>query len=415
MSLTPDFPAYLRDHQVGGRIIAPGPLIIEIAQACAAAEFGERPRAVKDFDILAPIVVGQEGARVHVALAAETFAVHVRTGEGDWTRCATGRFDEAAPAARPAIDLGALQKRLRGDVDLEAHHQALLGLGVTYGPSFRLVERAWRGKDEALAKIVISAHASAFAYPPALDAALHAIGLSSETPELRLFSGLETLWLAGEPPATFFAHATLNRSRGEAESRAEVRLYDEAGRQIGALNGVVLRRASAGAFDPLCYRVDSIPVGAAAASSTQLPSPADCASAAEAAFAALAETHHLWRHHDDLGAHLDRLTLLHVAEALRSLGFDDALGRHFEVAAEVGRLGVADRHVRTFRKIIDLLVGTGVCARDGDGQRPSSSGCPSRRPIPSMLRSSNASIRRAGSCASSAAAAVRWPKLCAIG
>jgi acyl transferase domain-containing protein/NADP-dependent 3-hydroxy acid dehydrogenase YdfG/acyl carrier protein len=364
--LTPDFPAYLRDHQVGGRFIAPGPLLIEIAQTCVAAEFGQRARAVKAFEIFAPIVVAEEGVSVHVALEDGGFILHARGVDGAWTRCAAGRFDEAPSGARPTVDLAALQKRLGGEVDLAAHHQALQALGIVFGPAFRLVECGWRGKDEALAKVAGGANASAFAWPPALDAALQAIGLSSETLELRLFSGLDGLWLSGELPATFFAHAILDRSGDEAELRADVRLYDEAGREIGALNGVTLRRESAGAFDPLCYRVDWVPVGAAASSSVQLPSPDDCVSAAEKGFAELAEAHDLWRHHDELGVQLDRLTLLHIAEALRSLGFDDTPGRRFDLEVEGARLGVASRHVRTFRKIVDLLVDNGICARDGD-------------------------------------------------
>lgn len=365
--LTPDFPAYLRDHKVGGRIIAPGPLIVEIAQACATAEAGARPRAVKDFEILAPVVIGEDGARVHMTLEAETFAVHVRAGEGEWTRCARGHFDRAKPAPGPKVDLGALQKRLGADVDLDAHYQALSGLGISFGPAFRLIDRAWRGKDEALARIVVGAHTSAFAYPPGLDAALQAIGLSPEILELRLFSGLKNIWLTGELAGTFFAHAILDKSLGESEWRADVRLYDDAGSQIGALNGVVLRRASAVAFDPLCYRVDWIPVGAAAASPGRLPSPDVCANVAEASFVALAEINDLWRHHDDLGAHLDRLTLLHIAEALRVLGFDDAPHRRFEVDVERVRLDIADRHARTFRRIVDLLVDAGMCVRADDG------------------------------------------------
>ena len=365
--LTPDFPAYLRDRQVGGRVIVPGPLLIEIAQACAAAEFGERPRALKAFEIFAPVVVDEEGVSIHVALEDGGFALHARGTDDVWRRCASGSFDEAPSHIRPVVDLSALRRRLGGEVDLLAHHQALQGLGLAFGPAFRLIGGGWRGEDEALASIDAGAHVSAFAYPPALDAALQAISLTSETLELRLFTRLDRLWLTGELPATFFAHATIDRSGGKAELRAELRLYDEAGREIGALNGVALRCPSAGAFDPLCYKVDWIPVGAAADKSVRLPSPADCAPAAETGFATLAETYDLWRHHDELGVQLDRLTLLHIAEALRSLGFDDTPGRRFEVAAEGIRLGVADRHVRTFRKMVELLADNGFFAREGDG------------------------------------------------
>jgi acyl transferase domain-containing protein len=361
--LTPEFPTYLGDHQVGGRIIAPGPLLIEIAQACATAEFGARPRAVKDFEIFAPVVIGEEGTSVHVTLEDGGCVLHTRGAEGGWTRCASVRFDAAPVAEGSTVDLAALQKRLGGQVDLAAHHQALQTLGVTFGPAFRIIERGWRGEDEALAKVVGGAHASAFAYPPALDAALQAIGLSAEALELRLFSGLENLWLSGDLPPTFFAHATLDRSNGDAELRAEVRLYDEGGREIGALEGVVLRRAGVAASD-LLYQVDWIAAGDASAA--RLPSPSDCTAAAETAFAALAETNDLWRHHDELGAQLDHLTLLHIAQALRSLGFDETLGRKFDIAAEGARLGVADRHLRTFAKMIELLADNGLCAREGD-------------------------------------------------
>lgn len=365
--LTPDFPAYLGDHQVGGRIIAPGTLLIEIAHACAAAEFGQRPRALKDFEILAPVMVGQEGATVHVALEADGFTLHSRTGDGKWTRCAVGRFDEVAPAAGPAIDLDGLQTRLPDHADIDAHHKTLVALGVSFGDSFRLLQRAWRDGDEVLVRIAAGSHVSAFAYPPALDAGLQAIGLTSAGPELRLFAGLDRGWLKGEPPAIIFAHAFLHRFDSDADMRADVRLYDEAGRQIGALEGVVLRQAGAEALDSLCYRVNWIPVGSASASAGRLAAPSDCLAAAEGAFCALAETHDLWRHHDELGVHLDRLTLLHSAEALHALGFDDSPGRNFGIEAESVRLGIAARHLRTFHKIMDLLIHDGVLARNGDG------------------------------------------------
>jgi acyl transferase domain-containing protein/acyl carrier protein len=366
VALAPDFPTYLHDHQVGGRIIAPGTLLIEIAHACAAAEFGERPRAVRDFEILAPVVVGQQGATVHVALVADGFTVHTRSGEGAWTRCAVGGFDEVAPAAGPTIDLDALQKRLREPVDLEAHHEALLAMGVSFGASFRLIERAWRRNDEVLARITAGSQRAAFAYPPALDAALQAIGLTAGGPELRLFAGLERAWLTGELPAIFFAHAVLRRSGGEAQMRADVRLYDEAGRSLGALEGVVLRQAANDALDSLCYRVDWIAVGQASVAAGKLAAPSDCLKAAEGAFSALAETHDLWRHHDELGVHLDRLTLLHSAEALRTLGFDDSPGRNFEIEAEAADLGIAARHLRTFHKIVGVLVDNGILVQSGE-------------------------------------------------
>jgi acyl transferase domain-containing protein/acyl carrier protein len=366
LALTPDFPAYLRDHQVGGRIIAPGTLIIEIAQACVAAEFGERPRAVKDLELLAPIVVSPEGATVQLSLSASAFTVHARAGEGNWTRCAVGHFDEVAPAAGTAIDLAALQRRLAGPVDLEAHHQALLALGVSFGPSFRLIEQAWRGKNEALVRVTAGSRVSAFAYPPVLDAALQAIGLTSAGLGLRFFAGLDRAWLNREPPAIIFAHAILTRSGEGADMRADVRLYDDAGLQLGGLEGVVLRQAGADGFDQLCYRVNWIALGDAVVSVNRLAAPSHCLAAAEGAFSALAATHDLWRHHDELGVHLDRLTLLHSAEALRVLGFDDTPGRSFAIEAEGVALGVAARHLRTFQKIIGVLLNNGVLGQDGE-------------------------------------------------
>ena len=303
---------------------------------------------------------------MHVAMVSGSFTLHVRSGEGDWTRCAIGRFDEIAPAIGPAIDLDALQKRLSDHVDLDAHYKALLALGISFGDSFRLIERAWRDKDEVLVRIAAGSHRSSFAYPPALDAALHAIGLTSGGPEIRLFAGVDRVWLKGESPAIIFAHALVHRSGDDADMRADVRLYDEAGRPFGALEGVVLRQVGNDAFNSLCYRVNWVPIRNASASAGRLAAPSDCLKAAEEAFSALAEAHDLWRHHDELGVHLDRLALLHSAEALTALGFDDSYGRSFEIEAEAVRLGIAVHHLRTFRKIVGILVDNGILGQTGE-------------------------------------------------
>ncbi len=51
-------------------------------------------------------------------------------------------------------------------------------------------------------------------------------------------------------------------------------------------------------------------------------------------------------------AELDRLSLWHVADALRTLGFDERTGRRFAIVDEAARLRVVPRHARLFGRLL---------------------------------------------------------------
>jgi 3-oxoacyl-(acyl-carrier-protein) synthase/SAM-dependent methyltransferase/acyl carrier protein len=79
-------------------------------------------------------------------------------------------------------------------------------------------------------------------------------------------------------------------------------------------------------------------------------------------FEALVSQHGL-EVYDRLAPLLDSLSALHVAAALRTLGFDETPGRVFSPAEEALRLGIAPRHQRLFTRMLEFLAADEVACR----------------------------------------------------
>jgi microcystin synthetase protein McyG len=118
--------------------------------------------------------------------------------------------------------------------------------------------------------------------------------------------------------------------------------------------------AASGAFYDLHWQPAPLPARAAPA----LPAPESFVASARARFRELAESFGL-SIFDRLVPELDRLAGACLARALRRLGFDETIGRVFDLQAEADSLGVAQRHRRLFEQLAASLVRDGVLGRHG--------------------------------------------------
>jgi microcystin synthetase protein McyG len=119
--------------------------------------------------------------------------------------------------------------------------------------------------------------------------------------------------------------------------------------------------AGSGAFFDLCWQPAPLPALAAPA----LLAPDGFVTSARARFRDLAERFGL-SIYDRLVPELDRLAGACLAQALRQLGFDPAIGRVFDLQAEADSLGVAHRHRRLFEQLMASLVRDGVLGHRGE-------------------------------------------------
>ncbi|MEU0153835.1 type I polyketide synthase, partial [Micromonospora fulviviridis] len=179
---------WLADHVVAGQVIVPGTALVELVLR-AGEEFG--PCQVRELTIAAPLVLPAQGAvRVQVRVGPRDeagwrpVAVHAQPDhdpDGDWLRHAEG----VLTAADPADDggLGAWPPARAVEADLTGWYDALAGHGMTYGPVFQGLRRAWTdGDDTVYAEVALpSAGPDGVAgfgvHPALLDAALHPTGL----------------------------------------------------------------------------------------------------------------------------------------------------------------------------------------------------------------------------------------------
>ncbi|MFI2712291.1 type I polyketide synthase [Micromonospora sp. NPDC018662] len=239
---------WLAEHVVAGAVLLPGTALVELV--VRAGDEVDAPR-VRDLTVTAPLVLPATGGvrvQVRVGAADDTggrdAAVYAQPDDdpdAEWTRHAEAVLE---PAAADEPGLAAWPPPGVTETDLTGWYETLVGHGLTYGPTFQGLRRAWTGRDEVYAEVALpDTTVAGFAVHPALlDAALHPIGL---LPDADASTGPRVPF-AFEGVQVHAAGARLLRVR-LTRAGAGVRLVaaDETGAPVVSVDTLVLRELAA--------------------------------------------------------------------------------------------------------------------------------------------------------------------------
>ncbi len=404
----PTDPAWLADHRVFGRLIAPGALYGAMAASAWRAE-GDSAVAVEDFRMQSALIfadesddAGDAGRRMQVLLdaAGDGPSRRVRVlsrseEEEDWTLHAEGEVSPgAAGPALPAspFDADGLKAGL-SPVDLSAYYRAKSEVGIDLGPAFRTLTGLWARDGEALGEVVLPAdhqRGSLDVHPLVLDGCFQIMGAArdpdgTEDGTTYLPFAWERLWIADGLPDRLFCHVTMRESPRDAEvdhvetpevHAADMQLYADNGEHLGELAGFTVKRATRATLlaalegvEDLLYEVawrDSTPPTGVLPADF-LPSPS----------AAAARSHPFSRYLGDEGVEvaaeidlqgeMERVAWCYALSALETLGWERTAGTVVDPEELRERLDVLPEHRHLVRRLLEILARSSVVEEKDDG------------------------------------------------
>ena len=406
--LFPAEPEWMNDHQVFGRVIAPGALYGAMAASASLVESGG-PVVVEGMQLHNALVfadedadenAGERGRTVQVVLDAPSESnsrrvqIFSKGNQKEWTLHVEGRIspDRPVPEADGGIDLEALKSELSA-VDTASYYRARLDTGIDLGPSFRTLEGLWSRNGEALGEVRLtenSARSALEVHPLLLDGCFQVVaaarnpgGVESEITYLPF--GWECLWLTGPLPERVFSHVRMSRMPDQAESEnsesaevlsAEIRLYDSDGTLLGGLSEYTVKRATrasllsaAEGIRDLLYEVvwqDSV-LAPGMVPADFLPSPATVRASSGLLSGYLADEGVDREGRKALLADLEQWSRARALATLEELGWTRKTGDAFDSETLRRQLDVGEEHSRLFRRMLEMLSRSGILEEANDG------------------------------------------------
>ncbi len=397
----PSEPAWLKDHRVFGRLIAPGALYGAMAASASLAE-GSNAVVLEDMQLYSPLVFSEkdsedgadeDGRMVQVVLgdseqpSSRSVQIYSKGTENEWTMHVEGRVPLGGPLpeSRGRTDLEELRSRM-SPADLPAYYRAKSGTGIDLGPSFRTLGMAWSGPGEALAEVRLPEaldRSRLEVHPLLLDGCFQVVGLARNMtggPEEATYLpfGWERLWLTKGLPDRVFCHVRMSEAsrRGESESgeppevlSGDLRIYDPKGVLIGELNGYTVKRATRAALlsavegvEDLLYEITwrdrPLPPGVEAADF--FPSAAEVAAGSQPFTGYLTDAGVDPQGRNALLADLERWSWSRALATLEELGWRRAKGESVDPEGLRQQLDVLPEHQRLFRRMLEMLDKAGV-------------------------------------------------------
>ena len=402
----PSDPAWLSDHRVFNRVVAPGALYGAMAATASRLE-GSGPVVVEDMQLHNPLVfeenengTDEEGRKIQVVLeasestSARGVQIFSKGSDGQWTVHVEGRLLPGAPDpdAGERIDLEGLKAGLT-PLDVAGYYRHRASTGVDLRTSFRTLGRVWSRPGEALGEISLPETLSGHGldvHPLVLDGCFQVLGAArnlagSEGGAAYLPFGWERLWLAGPLADRVVCHARLSDASREAESGAgepaevlsgELSIYDPSGMLLGRLSGYTVKRATRAALlsaiegvrdllYEVVWRENDLPAGITPADF--FPSPAEVAAGSQLFAGYLRDAGVDPDDRDALLANLERWSRSRALATLEELGWKRRAGESVEPEALRSRLNVLPEHQRLFRRMLEMLARSGVLEEAGDG------------------------------------------------
>ena len=403
----PSDPAWLGDHRVFGWVVAPGALYGAMAVTAALAEGGAA--VVEDLQLHNPLVFREQGSedgaegngrKVQVVLdpsgqaASRGVQLFSKGSDGEWTMHAEGRVPSGAAAPQPVtrVDLDSLKA---GMSPLEAadYYRARAETGIDLGPSFRTLGQLWARPGEALGEVSFPealGRNGLDVHPLVLDGCFQIVGAArglagTQGTTTYLPFGCERLWLAGRLPERVVCHVRMHGAFSEPEEETgeppevlsgELNIYDTDGVLLGVLSGYTVKRATREAMlsaiegvKDLLYEVvwrDSV-LAPGLLPADFFPSPATVAAGSQSFSGYLTAANVDPEDRSALLAALERWSRSYALATLDKLGWQRRTGEVVDSEELRQRLDVNEEHRRLFRRMLEMLAGSGVLQETGDG------------------------------------------------
>ena len=403
----PSDPAWLQDHKVFGRLVAPGALYGAMAASACLAE-GSGSIVIEDMQLHSPMVFPEQksaegtddGRTMQVVLDASEqtssrqVQVFTRGSEREWTTHVECRIapDAPLPEAGERVDLEALKARLT-PADVPAYYRAKSATGIDLGASFQTLGATWSGPGEALAEVRLPdpvGRNKLDVHPLVLDGCFQVVGVArnmSGAPDEATYLpfGWERFWLRRRLPDQVLCHVRMSETSQAAEAATgeppevlsgELRIYDPSGSLLGELTGYTVKRATRAALlsavegvDDLLYEIAwrdrVLPPGIEAADF--FPSPAAVAANAQTFPGYLVDAGVDPEGRNALLADLERWSRSRALATLEELGWQRVSGEVVDPEDLRQRLDVLPEHQRVFRRMFEMLANSGVVRETADG------------------------------------------------
>jgi len=252
-----------RDHVVHGMPIVPGTLMLRWIIEAGSRALGTDAVSVRDLVFNTPLVIsGSDDARAQTVVAesaAGGVEVKLRSATDHPDRAgvtlhASGlvmRTERGLTAVSGARFDALRQRFVLTEAGAAVLYERCRGMGIHYGPEFRIISTAGANGQEALGLIRLPAEAAARRserdrWALVLDGCLQMIGMS--LPEAALAQAimpmaLDTFVMLGAIPNEAWSHVVLTSdgSRDSFAYVADVTVYDMAGARIAAFQGLCLK------------------------------------------------------------------------------------------------------------------------------------------------------------------------------
>ena len=402
-------PDWLDDHRVFERVIAPGALYGAMAASLSLTGTGGQV-VVEDMQLHNALVFpeagrGDEseatGRKVQLVLGGSgdeapdlVRILSKGPAEAEWTLHTECRVPSSAdsPGAVQRVDLERLKSEL-SPVDAATLYKARAATGIDLGPSFRTLGDLWARPGDALGEVSLPEGAGRNpldVHPLVLDGCFQVVAAariqgSAEDETTYLPFGWERLWLTADGlPDRVVCHVRLNGTSGTASAESdepaevlsgELRIYAPDGLLLGGLDGYAIKRATRAALfsaiegvDELLYEVvwRERPLVPAIVAADFLPDPAAVARSFMPLADYLEEEGVARANRTALLSDLERWSRSRALWTLETLGWKRSADEVVESEGLRQQLGVTDEHKRVFRRMLEMLVRSGVLEEEDD-------------------------------------------------
>ncbi len=398
-------PSWLADHQVFGRVIAPGALFGAMAFSAGRSEVSGEI-VIEDFRMQRALVfpeenatedIGNLGHRIQVLLDAsgESSSRRVQvlsqaTDAEDWTLHAEGlvtnRNTDSNEVELP-LDIEGLKDKL-SPVHLLTYYRLKSTAGINLGPCFQTLTALWALEGEALGEVTLNTGREQNlldVHPLLLDGCFQIMGAArdpngKEEGVTYLPFAWEGLRLKDKIPDRIFCHLTMRDSpqEGNADTdrvgapevyAGDIRLYSESGEFLGEIKGFTVKQATRAALlsavegvEELLYEIvwrDRIlPPGIQSAGF--LPSPTEAASHSLPFSRYLADEQVKVSDEVELQGEMEKVSWCYALLTLDSLGWERKAGSIVNPEKLREKLGILPEHSHLLRRLLEILARSGV-------------------------------------------------------